>query len=44
VPAQHFSSQRFWEAMDRVDPKSLAAIEEDLARAAVREFGVECRA
>ncbi len=40
LPGQHFSSQRFWEAMDRVDQATLAAIEVDLARAAVREFGV----
>ena len=43
LPSQHFSSQRFWEAMDRMDQQSIATIEEDLARAAVREFGVEVR-
>ena len=43
LPSRHFSSQRFWEAMDRVDEAALQAIEEDLARAAVREFGVEVR-
>jgi transposase len=41
LPSQHFSSQRFWEAMDRVQPATIAAIEEDLARASVREFGVQ---
>ncbi len=41
LPAQHFTSQRFWQAMDRVDAKALDAIELDLVRSAVAEFGVE---
>ena len=43
VPAQHFTSQRFWQAMDRVDATAIEAIELDLVRSAVAEFGVEVR-
>lgn len=39
VPAQHFTSQ----AMDRVDATAIEAIELDLVRSAVAEFGVEVR-
>jgi transposase len=41
LPAHHFTSQRFWQAMDRVDAAAIEAIELDLVRAAVAEFGVE---
>ncbi len=43
LPAHHFTSQRFWQAMDRVDAAAIEAIELDLVRAAVAEFGVEVR-
>ncbi len=43
LSAQHFTSQRFWQAMDRVDAAAIEAIELDLARAAVAEFGVQVR-
>ena len=41
LPAHHFTSQRFWQAMDRVDAAAIEAIELDLVRAAIAEFGVE---
>ena len=43
LPAHHFTSQRFWQAMDRVDVAAIEAIEFDLVRAAIAEFGVEVR-
>jgi len=41
LPAQHFTSQRFWAAMDRVDDAAIRRIEEDVVRAAVRAFDVQ---
>lgn len=43
LPAHHFTSQRFWQAMNRVDAAAIEAIELDLVRAAIAEFGVEVR-
>ena len=43
LPAHHFTSQRFWQAMNRVDAAAIDAIELDMVRAAVTEFGVEVR-
>jgi transposase len=40
LPKQNFTSQRFWQAMDRVDDAALGRIEEDLARKASSEFGL----
>jgi transposase len=40
LPAHHFTSARFWEAMDRVSSEAIAAIEADLARAAATGFGL----
>ena len=41
LPASHFTSQRFWQAMTRIDDAALQAIELDLVRAAVSEFDVQ---
>ena len=38
--AQEFSSQRFWEAMDRVTEEGIRAAEDAVASAAVQQFGV----
>ena len=43
LPAHHFTSQRFWLAMDRVDAAAIEAIELDLVRSAIAEFGVQVR-
>ncbi len=40
LPARHFTSQRFWQAMDRVTEPAIAAIEDALAQAVVARFGV----
>jgi hypothetical protein len=40
LPRQNFTSQRFWQAMDRVDDAALVPIEEDLARKDSSEFGL----
>ena len=36
-----WSSQRFWDAMDRVPPEKIEAIEQAIVRAAYERFGVE---
>jgi len=41
LPAHHFTSQRFWQAMDRVDTAAIEAIEQDVVRMAVSVFGVQ---
>ena len=41
-PAQ-LASQRFWDNMERVSAKQIAAIEQDLARIAVSQFGLDLR-
>jgi transposase len=40
LPAHHFTSQRFWQAMDRVDEAAIGAIEDALAQAVTTTFGV----
>jgi transposase len=40
LPAQHFTSQRFWEAMDHLDDTTLREIEAEVVGAAVAQFGV----
>jgi len=42
TPGQ-LSAQRFWDQMDRIPETAIAAIERDLARRAVREFGLDLR-
>ena len=44
ISGSFFTSQQFWRAMDRVDEDALAAIEEAVTSAAVREFGVKVQA
>jgi transposase len=40
IPASAFTSQAFWRAMDAVDADALAAIEDAVAEATVRRFGI----
>lgn len=42
TPSQ-LTSQRFWDNMERVSAKQIAAIEQDLARTAVSRFGLDLR-
>lgn len=44
LPAATFSSQRFWDAMDAVTPKAIAAIEQDLVKHLQRTAAVDLRA
>ncbi|MGC8488357.1 MAG: IS1634 family transposase [Clostridia bacterium] len=41
LPAHHFTSQRFWQAMDRVEAAAIEAIEADLVRTAAAKFDVQ---
>ena len=41
LAAQHFTSQRFWEAMDHLDDATLQDIEAEVVGAAVAQFGVQ---
>jgi transposase len=43
APPSQLTSQRFWEAMDRVSQSALEAIEEELARRIVKDFAVDLR-
>ena len=40
LPKHHFTSQRFWQAMDHVDDAAIVHVEEDLAKRAAAEFGI----
>lgn len=40
IPATTFTSQAFWEAMDHLDEAKLQAIETEVARAAIDQFGI----
>lgn len=40
APAEAWSSQRFWDAMDRVDEDAVEAVEESFITRAVEDFGV----
>ena len=40
LPKHHFTSQRFWQAMERIDDAALVRVEEDLAKQAAAEFGI----
>lgn len=44
APAEALNSQRFWDAMDRVDPEVVDAIEQAAVAGAVEEFGVDLEA
>ncbi|MGH8846693.1 MAG: IS1634 family transposase [Polaromonas sp.] len=44
APAEAWSSQRFWDAMDRVREDKLASIEQAIVEAAVAEFRVDLEA
>jgi transposase len=37
-PARSLSSQRFWDAMDRLDERAIAAAEEEIVRRAIERF------
>lgn len=41
--AQQFTSQRFWDHMDRVSPEAIEAIETALARRLIEQFGIDTR-
>ena len=41
--AAQLSSQRFWDAMDRVTPKDLVVLEEQIATEVVRRFDIDVR-
>lgn len=41
IGTQQLSSQRYWDNMDRLSPKAIAAIEQDLTAQMVREFQVD---
>ena len=43
LTAAQLTSQRFWDNMERVGPKPIAAIEQDLAHTAVSRFGLDLR-
>lgn len=43
IEARQLSSQRFWDNMDRVSEKKIAAIEADLTAHLVREFNLDLR-
>jgi transposase len=40
APAEAWTSQRFWDAMDRVSPEVIDSIEEAIVKTAVEEFGI----
>jgi transposase len=40
---EQLTSQRFWDHLDRVSPQAIVAIERDLMKHLVREFGLEVR-
>lgn len=44
APAEAWSSQRFWDAMDRVEEDRLSSIEQAIVEAAVAEFGIDLEA
>jgi hypothetical protein len=44
APPQAFTSQRFWDAMQRVDVSLVERIEEDYVRMAMAEFGIDAGA
>ena len=44
APAEAWSSQRFWDAMDRVAEDQLPSIEQAIVEAAVGEFGIDLEA
>ncbi len=39
-PARSLSSQRFWDAMDRLDERAIRAAEEEIVRRAIERFGL----
>jgi transposase len=43
LTAKQLTSQRFWDNMERVSSEQIAAIEQDLAGAAVSRFGLDLR-
>ena len=43
LTAHQLTSQRFWDNMQRVSQEQIAAIEQDLAQAAVSRFGLDLR-
>jgi transposase len=44
APSQAFTSQRFWDAMQRVDAGLVGRIEEDYVKMAMDEFGIDAEA
>jgi len=44
APAQAWASQRFWDAMHRVEPSLVERIEEAYVKAAMDEFGIDAQA
>ncbi|MEA2504691.1 MAG: hypothetical protein QOG36_1734, partial [Actinomycetota bacterium] len=44
APSQAFTSQRFWDAMQRVDVDLVGRIEEDYVKMAMDEFGIDAEA
>jgi transposase len=44
APSQAFTSQRFWDAMQRVDVALVRRIEEDYVKMAMDEFGIDAEA
>jgi len=43
IQASQLSSQRFWDNMERVDPKAIVTIEREIAATAVSRFGLDLR-
>jgi transposase len=43
LKASQLSSQRFWDNMERVDPKAILTIEREIAATAVSRFGLDLR-
>ncbi len=41
IQASQLSSQRFWDNMERVDPKAIVTIEREIAATAVSRFGLD---
>src|SRR2546427_4632218 len=44
APSQAWASQRFWDAMHRVEPSLVEAIEEAYVKTAMDEFGIDAEA